>query len=267
MLANRSRRATAAALSIAALGSGAAVATAPAQAGLLDSVPSVGAIITQTGQTLGGLLPGAGGVVTGVTGAVGGVVSGVQGSVTGVVDQTLGGVVGRGGGALPDGVVSSLLNTLLGNSSAAPGTPGFGSSGGPIVLSGAQRGPGGVILLDASAPTPKVRVLSKLKQVSKTGRMRIEIATNEPGIVAVAGNIRPGAAVKKARKGSRKLIGVPQVVLAYRRAGKLVVTMQLSRSARKALGRAKNARMSVGTIAVDVFKNQDSDRSKLKIKR
>lgn len=267
MLANRSRRATVAVLSIAALGTGTAVVTAPAQAGLLDGVPNIGAIITQTGETLGGLVPGTGGVVTGVTGAVGGVVSGVQGSVSGVVDQTLGGVVGGGGGLLPDSVVSSLLNTLLGNSGAAPGTPGFGTSGDPIVLSGAQRGPGGIILLDASAPNPKVRVLSKLRQVSKTGKMRIEIRTNEPGIVAVAGNIRPGAAVKKSRKGSRKLIKVPQVVLAYRKAGKLVVTMKLSRSARKALGRAKNAKMSVGTIAVDVFKNQDSDRKKLKIKR
>jgi hypothetical protein len=262
MLANRSRRATAAVLSIAALGTGTAVVTAPAQAGLLDGVPS----ITQTGETLGGLVPGAGGVVTEVTGAVGGVVSGVEGSVSGVVDQTLGGVVGGGGGPLPDSVVSSLLNTLLANSGAAPGTPGFGTSGDPIVLSGAQRGPGG-ILLDASAPNPKVRVLSKLKQVAKTGKMRIEIRMNEPGIVAIAGNIRPGAAVKKSRKGSRKLIKVPQVVLAYRKAGKLVVTMKLSRSARTALGRAKNAKMSVGTIAVDVFKNQDSDRKKLKIKR
>lgn len=275
MLALRSRRA-AALLSIGALSAGTAVAAAPAQAQLLGGLlPNIGTIVTNLGTTLGGsvdaVLPGVGGVVTGVTGSVGGVVTGVQNTVTGTLDQTLGTVLGGENGLLPPDVLDNLLNTLLGNSTAAPGTPGTGNSGGVIVLSGGSVGPGGIVI-DASAPRPKVTVLSKLKQIGRTGKMRIEIKTNEPGIVAVAGKVRPGAAVKakkgaKKTKHSRKLIKVPQITLGYRKAGKLVVTVRLSRAAQRALGRSKNARMSVGTIAVDVFKNQDSDNAKVNIKR
>jgi hypothetical protein len=273
----RSRRVTAL-LTIGALSAGTAVAAAPAQAGLLDGVlPNVGSLVTGTGATLGGVvngvLPGTGGVITGVTGTVGGVIGGVQDTVSGVLDQTLGGVVGGGSGALPDDVLGSLLGTLFANSSAAPGTPGFGgpNAGGPIVLSGGTVGPNGVVL-DASAPRSTVTVLSKLKQVGKTGKMKLEIKTNEPGIVAFASNVRPGATLKakkgqKALKVSKKLIKVPQIVLGYRKAGKLNVTVKLSRAAQRALGKVKDAKMSVGTIAVDVWKNQDSENVKLKLKR
>jgi hypothetical protein len=284
MLSIRSRRAAAALLTIGALSAGSAVATAPAQASLLGGLlPNLGTIITQTGQTLGGLIPGLGGVVTGVTGTVGGVVGGVQTTVTGVVDQTLGGVLGGTGGLLPTGALNTLLGTLLSNSAAAPGTPGTGapSVGGPIVLSGGQVSPGGMVV-DASAPRSTVRVLTKLKQIGTTGKMKIQISTNEPGVVAVAGTIRPGAAVavvkgkkaaskkaasKKAAKHSRAAIKVPQIVLGYREAGKLVATVRLSRGAQRTLGASKNAVMSVGMVAVDVFKNQDSESTRLKLTR
>lgn len=266
----RSRRVSAL-LTIGALSAGTAVAAAPAQAGLLDGiVPNVGSLLTGTGATLGGvvdgLLPGTGGVITGVTGTVGGVIGGVQDTVTGVVDQTLGGVIGGAGGLLPDGVLDALLGTLLANSSTAPG------AANSIVLSGGQVGPGGQILLDASAPRSTVTVLSKLKQVGKTGKMKVEIKTNEPGVVAVKSNIRPGAAIKakkgqKTAKISKKLIKIPQIVLGYRKAGKLTVTVRVSRAAQRTLGRVRDARMSVGTIAVDVYKNQDSENTKLKLKR
>ena len=247
----RSRRVSAL-LTIGALSAGTAVAAAPAQAGLLDAVvPSVGSLVTGTGATLGGavdgVLPGTGSVITGVTG-------------------TVGGVIGGGGGLLPDDILNALLGTLLANSSTVPGALDS------IVLSGGQVGPGGTIMLDASAPRSTVTVLSKLKQVGKTGKMKVEIKMNEPGIVAIKSNVRPGAAIK-ARKGqktakiSKKLIKIPQIVLGYRKAGKLMVTVRVSRAAQRTLGKVKNARMSVGTIAVDVYKNQDSENTKLKLKR
>ena len=273
MLANRSRRA-AALLSVTALGIGATVAVSPAQAqlNLGGLLPNLGTIVSGTGQTVGGLVPGAGGVITAVTGAVGGVIGGVQDTVTGVVNSTLGGVAGGNLLGLPTGAVDTLLGTLLGNSAAVDGLPGGGLPGGlPIVLSGGKIGPGGVIL-DASAPRSTVTVLSKLKQIGQSGKMKLEIRTNEPGVVAVSGKVRPGAAVKakkgtKAVKHSRKLIKVPSIVLGYRKAGKLVVTVKLSRAAQRALGKSKDAKMSVGTVASDVFKNQDSDNIKLKLKR
>jgi hypothetical protein len=274
----RSRRVTAL-LTVGALSAGTAFAASPAQAGLLDSLPlpNVGSLVTGTGATLGGvvnsILPGTGGVITGVTGTVGGVIGGVQDTLAGTLDQTLGGVLGGGGGLLPDDVLGSLLGTLLANSSAAPGTPGLGgpNAGGPIVLSGGTMGPGGV-LLDASAPRSTVTVLSKLKQVGKTGKMKLRIKTNEAGVVALKSNVRPGATLKakkgqKAVKVSKKLIKIPQIVLGYRKAGSLDVTVKLSRAAQRALGKVKDAKMSVGTIASDIFKNQDSENTKLKIKR
>jgi hypothetical protein len=261
-------------MSVTALGAGASFAAAPAQAQLLGGLlPNLGTIVTGTGQTLGnvvdGVVPGVGGVVTGVTGTVGGVVGGVQGTVTGLVDQTLGGVLdGGAGGLLPGDVLDNLLGTLLANSSGVPGSSGNGA---PIVLSGGSVTPGGVVI-DASAPRPTVKVLTKLKAIGTGGKMRMEIRTNEPGIVAVAGSVRPGVAVK-AKKGakkvahSRKLIKIPSIVLGYRQAGKLVVTVKLSRAAQRTLGKSKDARMSVGTVASDVFKNQDSDSIRLKLKR
>ncbi|HUR85791.1 MAG TPA: hypothetical protein VMY78_10635 [Solirubrobacteraceae bacterium] len=263
-------------MTVTALGAGAGAVASPVQAQLLGGLlPNLGTIVTGTGTALGNtlnsILPGTGAVVTGVTGTVGGVVGGVQNTVTGVVDQTLGGVLdGGAGGLLPTDVLDSLLGTLLANSSAAPGTPGTGTSGGPIVLAGGSVTPGGIVL-DASAPRPTVKVLSTLKKIGKDGKMRMEIRTNEPGIVAVAGSVRPGVAVKKkgakAVKHSRKVIKVPSITLGYRKAGKLVVTVKLSRAAQRALGRSKDARMSVGTLASDVFRNQDSDNFRLKIKR
>ena len=273
----RSRRA-AARLTVLALGAGAAGAAAPAQAqlGLGSVLPNLGTVLTQTGQTLGGILPGVGGVVAGVTGTVGGVIGGVQAAVTGVVDNTLGGIVGGDLLGLPTDAVDSLLGTLLGNSTAAPGTPGTGgpNAGGPIVLGGGKIGPDGAIL-DASAPRSTVTVLSKLKTIGRSGKMRMEVATDEPGVIAVAGKLRPGALLKlkgasgKAAKAkhSRQLIKVPSIVLGYRKAGKLTVTVQLSRAAQRALGTSKNAKLSVGTVAVDVFRNQGSESTKFTIKR
>ena len=271
----RSRR-LAAISSVLALGAGATVVAAPAaQAQLLGGLlPNIGTIITGTGQTLGntlnGVLPGVGGVVTGVTGTVGGVVGGVQDSVTGLVDQTLGGVLEGGvGGLLPDTVLDNLLGTLLGNSSGVPGASGNGA---PIVLSGGTVTTANGIILDASAPRPTVTVLTKLKKIGSGGKLRMEIKTNEPGIVAVAGSVRPGVefvkkGAKKSAKHSRKVIKIPSIVLGYRKAGKLTVTVKLSRAAQRTLGKSKDARMSVGTVASDLFKNQDSDSVKLKIKR
>jgi hypothetical protein len=277
MLAFRSRRA-AALLTVTALGVGTSLAVAPAQAqlNLGNVLPNLGTILAQTGQTLGSLVPGAGGVVTGVTGTVGGVVGGVQNSVSGILDTTLASVVGGDLLGLPSGAVDSLLATLLGNSSAAAGTPGTGgpNAGAPIVLAGARVGPGGVVL-DASAPRSTVKVLSRLTAIGKNGKMRMEIKTDEPGIVAVAGKLRPGVLfTQKGSRGktakakhSRKLIKVPSIVLGYRKAGMLTATVQLSRAAQRALGTSKNAKMSVGTVAVDVYRNQGSESTKLNIKR
>lgn len=270
----RARR-VAAVLSITAIGATGAI-VAPAQAGLLSGVlPNLGGTVTQTGQTLGGLVPVVGGVVTGVTGTVGGVIGGVQDTVTGTVDSTLGGVLdgvtGATGGVLPTATLDALLGTLTGSDPS--GTVGgvVGTVGGltGTIIGGHAVGPNGVI--DASAPRPTIKVLSKLTSIGKTGKLKIQVKTNEAGIVALAGNVRPGLAVKKKGKKagahSRKLIKVPSVILGYRGPGTLTLTVKLSRAAQRVLGSSRGAVASVGTVASDVNRNQASDTVRIKIKR
>lgn len=253
------------------------VSSASAVLGL--PLPNLGQVVLDLGNTVESILP-TGGVVTGVTGTVGGVVSGVQDSVTGSVDQVLAEVLGgSGGSALPTDTLDQLL-AALGLGSSGGGTSGGGVNG----STGGVVGPGGVTIpngvVDAAAPEPKFVVLSTLRQVHKTGSLRIQVTNDEAGIVAVGGAIRPGAAVKKATtkkkakakksaaaKHDRRLIKFPSAVLAYRKAGPLTMTVKLGKAARKTLGASKDGRISFAVIAADVFRNQSSSYEKVKLKR
>ena len=198
-------------LSVTALGAGGAVIAAPARprcsAACWTSARSSPTPARRSAppSTASSWAPGA--LITGVTGTVGGVVGGVESSVTGVLDQTLGGVLGGTSSALPDTVLDNLLGTLLAASSGVPGATG---SGGPNVLSGGSVTPGGIVI-DASAPRPTVKVLSKLKAIGSNGRMRLEIRTNGP-----ASSPSPAAS---ARRGHQEVRQVGQEALAQAHQG------------------------------------------------
>ncbi len=259
-----------------------AIPAAPAHAQLGGLLPSLGEIVQNVGQTVESTLPISGGVVTGVTGTVGGIVNDTQGTLTSTLDQVLGDALsGTGTGPL-DGLVNSLLPTdtldqlllSLGlgpaGANGAPGTA--GGVGGTTAI-----GPDGNPVVDAAAPNAKVRVLSRLTQIRKTGSLRLEVSTDEAGVVAMSGAIRPGLAVKSKKKSkraraaavkhSRKLIKFPAAILAFRKAGKLQVTVKLGRTARSTLGRSRDARMSIATLAADLARNQAVSQAKHKIKR
>jgi hypothetical protein len=199
-------------------------------------------------------LPPVGGVIGGVTGTVGGIVGGVPGAV----DQAVGTVLGGGTAPVP----------------GAPGAPGGSADGGgpagsgalpadtvdsllaTLGAAGAVTGDGSVVV-DGVAPTARVRVLSRLTQIARTASLRIEVASDEAGVVAVGGAVRPGGALRGRAKGhSRRLVKWPTTVLGFRGPGRLRVTIKLSRAARIALGRSRNARMSIATIAADAHRNQ-----------
>ena len=258
-----------------------AIPAAPAHAQLGGLLPGLGEIVQDVGQTVESTLPVSGGAVTGVTGTVGGIVNDTQGTLTSTVDQVLGDVLsGTGTGSL-DGLVNSLLPTdtldqLLLSLGLAPvgadGAPAGGGVGGTTAI-----GPDGNPVVDAAAPNAKVRVLSRLTQIRKTGSLRLEVSTDEAGVVAMSGAIRPGLAVKSKKKSkraraaavkhSRKLIKFPAAILAFRKAGKLQVTVKLGRTARSTLGRSRDARMSIATLAADLARNQVVSQAKHKIKR
>lgn len=283
------------ALACAAVGfpaSSAAAAQSQARA-LGLPLPDVGQVVTSIGTTAGGtadaILPGTGTLVTGTTGAVGGIITGTTTTVTTTVDQTLGGILagsglgtvpvpGTGGGSTgaptggtpTGGLPTDALNTLL----QTLGIPAFGGPG-----SGQAVAPDGSIVLDDRAPAVRFKVLSSLRGVKALGKLKLLVTTDEPGIVALTSAIRPGPAVKRttsskrrkatssATKHSRKVIHIPAATLGFRKAGRLKVTVQLSRSAQRNLGNSRNARISVGLLAADAARNQVAKRLKQTVKR
>ena len=174
-------------------------------------LPDLGQIVTQLGQTaatqLDGVAPGAGAIVTETATTVGGLISGTTQAVSDAIDQSvgqvlngsgLGGIVGpdspgggAAGGLLPTDALNALLQTL--------GIPILKGDG-----AGQSVAPDGSIVLDDRAPGVTFTVLSKLRDVKKDGKLRLQVASDEPGVVAFTSTLRPGAAVKSAPKKAKK---------------------------------------------------------------
>lgn len=273
----------------------ASAAAAPSETRILGlPLPDLGQVVTQVGSTVGGILdgvaPGTGAIVTETTGTVGGIITGTTQTVSDTVDQTvgsildgsgLGGIVGpnapgggAAGGLLPTDALNALLQTL--------GIPTLAGTG-----TGQTVAPDGSIVVDSRAPGVTFTVLSRLRDVQKDGKLRLQVASDEAGVVAFTSTLRPGVLAKKtkakakmkkgsskkARKSaakprhSRKVIHVPAVTLGFRQAGALKVTVQLSKTAQRNLGNAKDARISVGLLAADGARNQVTERVKRSVKR
>jgi hypothetical protein len=143
----------------------------------------------------------------------------------------------------------------------APGSPGRGtaSDGGDrgIRVSAAAGPP------TATSPTASVRVLSNLRAIRRTGRLRLRIRTTTPGAVVVTSRVWPGRAVRSWKgRHSRRVIGLRTVLLGKRSAGTRTVTIKVGRRARLTLGRSRSARLAV-RLAVGSAVTQ----AKLTIKR
>jgi hypothetical protein len=249
--------ATAAALTLAA--------TAHAQLGLpLPPLPDPIDTVTQTTDQITGAVPDpTGGVVDTVTGTVGGVIDtttgtvdgatgGVTGGLTDTVGQTVDQVLGGTLGELPLGTVDDLLGaaglTGLNGANGAPGAP------------GTRILPDGTVLIDKAAPVTRFKVLTRNRTVGRTGKLKLQVSSNEPSVVALVGTVRPGRAWKlhgKARKHhSRKAIKIPKVVLAYRQPGSLRLTIQFSRRAQRNIRHSYNTSVKLTLVAIDVARNQ-----------
>jgi hypothetical protein len=248
----------------------AAVLILPAAAGaqLIPALPIPATVpdpVEVVTQVTGAVPDPVGGVITESTGTVGGIVAGGSAALPGDVQQVVGQVLGGGLGQLPTGAIDQLLGPL--GLPGLDGTNGVAGGTGYVVL------PDGSILLDGRPPVTKVKILSKLRQVGGTGKLRLQISSDEPSVIAMGGTVRPGIrrklATRKARSQpySRKSIRFPAVVLAFRKAGALTVTIQFSRAAQKTLNRARDARTSVALVAVDVARNQQSRHVKGTVKR
>jgi hypothetical protein len=248
----------------------AAGAAAPAQAAL----PGLGGL-TQTVTTLTGSLSGdtvasgssltdVGGVVTGVTGAVGGLVTGTTSTLTGALQGTLDQVTGTVGGLLPTDLLLQLLAPVSGS-----------TSGGAVLGGGTSGGPGSVVggVVDARAPNARIRILTGLKRIGQTGRLRLRVTLDEAGVALFGSTVRPGRQTKRAHhlhpkaRYSRRPIHFPTAALAFRRSGTLDVTVRLSRRVQRRLGQARDGRISLALVTADLSRNQSASHQKKHLHR
>src|SRR6478609_1934733 len=196
------------------------------------------------------------GVVDTVTGAVGGVVDtvtnttgdptgGVVDTVGQTVDQVLGGTLPQ----LPTGTVDDLLGAAglngLNGANGAPGQPGV------KVL------PDGTVVVDKRPPTTKVTVLNRNRTVGRNGKLSLKITSDEPSVVALVGTVKPGRKWHaRGKSHSRRAIRIPKVILAYRQAGALKLTIQFSSLAQRNIRHSYNSTMKLSLVAIDVARNQ-----------
>lgn len=249
MRAHRAPLLAAAAIAIAA------PVAAHAQLGL--PLPDPTQTVTQTTDQVTGSLPDPlGGVVDTVTGTAGGVVDTVNsatgggaGGITDTVGQTVDQVLGGALGELPAGTIDDLLG--------AAGLNGLnGANGQP----GVTVRPDGTVVVDRRAPTTKVTVLNRNRTVGRSGKLSLRISSDEPSVVALVGTVKPGRAWRLSRRAakrhSRKALKIPKVVLAYRQAGALKLTIQFSGRAQRTIRQSFNSTMKLTLVAVDVARNQ-----------
>ncbi len=286
------RALTAGVLASAALAGPAAATAAPPQAAPAASaagqearalglpVPDIGQLITDLGATLGTVagttVPGTGAIVTESSETVGGILTGSTATLTKAIDELVG------------EIFSGPLAQIIGPDAGGGGSAGglipadaleklFGTLGIPIVA----RGPGtasgdGGVEVDASPPNVSFRVLTtKLRNTGRDGRLKLQVTSDEPGIVALSAAIRPGKPVarkrtskgRKAPRHSRSLIRVPTVTLGFKKAGSLKITVRLSKTARRTLARSRDMRISARLVAADTAKNQAASSTKRKLTR
>jgi hypothetical protein len=209
------------------------VQTVPDTSGALPD-PLSGVVDTVTGTV--------GGVVTTVTDTTGDPTAGLPDPVGQTVDQVLGGTLG----SLPTATVDQLLG--------AAGLNGLnGANGQP----GVKTLPDGTVVVDKRPPTTKVTVLNRNRTVGRNGKLSLRISSDEPSVVAVVSTIKPGLRWHaRGLSHSRKTIKVPRVVLAYRNAGALKLTIQFSGRAQRNIKRSYNSTMKLSLVALDVARNQ-----------
>jgi hypothetical protein len=128
----------------------------------------------------------------------------------------------------------------------APGSRGTGNASDGldrgIRLSAAGAATGG-----HRAPSATVRVLSTLRSIQTGGKLRLRVTTSRAGVITITGVVRPGPALRGRSSGhSRGLITLRTTSLGQRKAASRTVSIQLSRKARRVLGRSRSARLSVG---------------------
>src|SRR4051794_35278670 len=234
-----------------------AALTVPVAAGAqlalpVSTLPDPPPIVTGTSDPVGGVVDTVTGTVGGVVDTVGATAGGATGGLTDPVTQTIDQVLGGSLPQLPTGTIDDLLG--------AAGLPGVNGQGGAPGAPGTKVMPDGSVVVDSRAPVTKVTVLNRNRTVGRHGKLSLRIASDEPSVVALVGTVVPGRAYKlhgrAAKRHSRKAIKIPKVVMAYRTAGALKLTIQFSHRAQQNIRGSYNSAVKLTLVAVDVARNQ-----------
>ena len=163
--------------------------------------------------------------------------------------------------------LASAVPTAPTVSTSAPALPGAPISGQSAGVAPAESDlpvapTAAVVPVDAHAPSVRVSVGSRLRRAALSGRLKLHVTASEPGVVALGVLARPVVRGRVA-----PLMRFAPVVLAYRQAGRLTASLRLSRGQRRALRRARGARLSLTVLAVDVARNQATFAVRRRVRR
>jgi hypothetical protein len=198
-----------------------------------------------------------------------------------IEDNILSEISNGGGSAAIARTSHNLFSTSANGRASLRGKPSFVGGAAPTDYAGFALEPGslgkgdasdgldrGIRALPARRPagstrrTARPRVLTNLRSIRKTGRLRIRILTPADGLVVASGRIRPGRAlVRYGSVHSGAIVNLRTVSLGELAAGVHTVTFRLGRTARRRLGRARDAGL---TLTVTVAGQTTSTKLALK---
>ena len=111
---------------------------------------------------------------------------------------------------------------------------------------------------DTTPPSVSIKVLdSSVSKVVKSGKLRVEVTTNESGNVTLSATMRKG----------KKTVTIANGAKGFARPGKATVSMALTKSGRSALKGRKSAAVSVSGHAQDGSGNTGHGSAKRTLKR
>jgi len=165
------------------------------------------------------------------------------------------------GGTAP----TSYAGFALASGSRGKGDASDGSDRGARI--GAVAPAAGIPATPVAVGPPVIKVLTKLRSIGKTRKLRLLVKVSGAGTIRLESSIRPGRASDRARsRHSRAVITLRPRVLTFDIAGGRTIVFKLKRSAARALARSKNASLSVHSYAGD-SRTQRLRTSRLTIRR
>jgi hypothetical protein len=182
-------------------------------------------------------------------------------AATSAVNGNLRGVARFRAGSRP----STWAGYALAADSLGKGTASDGGDRG-IRLGAVEQAPP-VASKPTANPAVKVRLLTRLRTLVKSGRLRLEVSAQVPTRIVLTARLRPGRALNgRARNHARRTISLERKSMSLRSAGKRRVSFKVGRTMRRTLARSRNAALSVRLYA-DSARKQQLGTFKLTVRR